>query len=152
MHSVTRLLTVVLLSLLVVGCGASRIKARGRLVQKGEPFVPGEKDGVVHVAFFPDGQQSDDLSRSYLVKFNRADGTFQVTGADGKGVPPGKYRVTVALMKNHKDEFKGRFNAKNSPLLCEVKNASEEITLDLASVVDSGPATGPAKGARKSRS
>ena len=163
MRPTMRLLTIFLLGSLLVGCGGSRVKARGRLVKNGEPFVPNEKE-TVHVAFFPAGEESQSSDRSYVVKFNRADGTFLVSGADGKGLPPGKYRVTVALMKDRTDALKGAFNAKNSPLVCEVKNTSDEITVDLAaaskanSPADSAkgtranPPADSAKGIRKSRS
>jgi hypothetical protein len=126
-----RLSTVLLIGCLLTGCGQDRVKARGRLLKSGQPFVPSEKE-IVHVALFPAGEGSDASARSYVAMFNRQDGTFKVTGADGKGLPPGKYRVAVSLMKEHKDELKGAFNVQNSPVVCEVSSASSEITVDLA--------------------
>jgi hypothetical protein len=141
-----RVLTVVVLAILLVGCGSGRIKARGRLVKNGEPFVPGERE-VVHIAFF--ALNEDPKAKSYVVKFDRQDGTFQVTGSDGKGLPPGKYRVAVSLIKDHKDALNGAFDLKNSPFLCDVDNSSEEISLDLATP---SKAAAPAKAVRKDRS
>ena len=146
MNLYLRLLVVMLLGCLVAGCGQSQVKARGRLVKSGQPFVPSEKE-IVHVAFFPAGEESAS-SKSYVVKFNRQDGTFQVIGTDGKGLPPGKYRVTVSVMKGHQDQFKGAFNVQNSPFLCDVSSASSEITVDLDTPAK--PAV-PAKAQRRSK-
>jgi hypothetical protein len=135
------------LACLVAGCGSKGIQAHGRLVKNGTPFVPSDAENV-HIAFFP-AEQSDTSSRSYLVNFNRTDGTFR---AIGKGLPPGKYRVVVSITKGRKDELKGAFNAKDSPLVCDVLSASEEITLDLATPSKASSPTQPVKSARKSRS
>jgi len=59
----------------------------------------------------------------------------------------------VSIIKSRKDELKGAYNVKNSPLLCEVLSSSEEITLDLAT--PSKAAASPlqsVKTLRKSRS
>jgi hypothetical protein len=122
---------VLLLVFLVAGCGPVRIKARGRVVKKGEPFVPSEQE-VMHIAFFPASDESNDAGRSYVVKFNRTDGTFQVVGADGKGCPPGKYRVALRLIKDRKDQLKGAFDVDSSPFVFDVSSVADDITLDLA--------------------
>jgi hypothetical protein len=141
-----RLVSVLVLACLLAGCGSKGIQARGRLVKNGDPFVPSDAE-TVHIAFFPASET--DTSKSYSANFDRNDGTFR---AAGKGVPPGKYRVVVSIIKNRKDELKGAFNAKNSPFLCEVVSASGEITLDLATPSKSDTPAQPAKSVRKSRS
>src|SRR5262249_5971017 len=136
------------LAWLVVGCGSTGIQAHGRLVKNGTAFLPTDEE-TVHIAFFP-AEEAGATSKSYVVNFNRTDGTFR---AIGKGMPPGKYRVAVSITKGRKDELKGTYNAKDSPLLCDVVSASEEITLDLAALAKaSSPQTQPAKSARKSPS
>jgi hypothetical protein len=136
------------LACLVVGCGSKGIQARGRLVKNGTAFLPRDEE-TVHIAFFP-AEDAGESSKSYVVNFNRTDGTFR---AIGKGMPAGKYRVAVSITKGRKDELKGAYNAKDSPLLCNVVSASEEITLDLATPTKSTlPQTQPAKTVRKSRS
>jgi hypothetical protein len=136
-----------LLGCLVAGCGPSRVKAHGRLFNNGQPFVPSEKE-TVHVAFFPAAEASDASAKSYIAKFNREDGTFQVIGTDGQGLPPGKYRVTISVMNDRKDQFKGAFNVQNSPFLCEVSSTSSDITVDLST--PSKPAV-PAQPQRRSK-
>jgi hypothetical protein len=142
-----RVFTVLLIGCLLTGCGQDRVKPRGRLVKGDQPFTPTEKQSV-HIAFFAAGEASDASARSYVAMFNRQDGTFQVTGADGKGLPPGTYRVAVSIVKEHKDELKGLFNVKNSPVVCEVSRTSSEITVDLATA--SKPAA-PAQTQRRSK-
>jgi hypothetical protein len=117
-------------------------------VKNGTAFLPTDEE-TVHIAFFP-AEEAGATSKSYIVKFNRTDGTFR---AIGKGMPPGKYRVAVSITKGRKDELKGAYNAKDSPLLCDVVSASKEITLDLATLTNATrPQTQPAKSTRKSRS
>jgi hypothetical protein len=143
-----RVLMVFGLACFVAGCGSKGIQAHGRLVKNGTPFLPSEGE-TVHIAFFP-AEDAGESSKSYVVNFNRTDGTFR---AIGKGMPPGKYRVAVSITKGRKDELKGAYNAKDSTLLCDVLSASEEITLDLATPSKStAPQTQPAKTVRKSRS
>ena len=47
------------------------------------------------------------------------------------GVPPGKYRIAVELMKEKKDQFRGRFDADRSPFEVEIGEDDEEIVIDL---------------------
>jgi hypothetical protein len=140
-----RYVSFLMLACLFAGCGSNRVKPRGRLVKNGQPFTPAERE-TVHIAFFRSGEASDSSAGSYVAMFNRQEGTFQVTGADGKGLPPGTYRVAISLMKEHKDELKGAYNVQNSPFECEVSSASSEITLDLATP----PKPAPAKAQRRS--
>jgi hypothetical protein len=124
------------------GCGNGYVKPKGRLMKNGEPFVPADNE-VVHVALFPvkdakvaaPAAAPEGAAReagSFPANFNREDGTFRVTGMDGRGMPPGKYRVTVQVMKNKKDVLKGAFGAQNSPLVHDIDSSSQELTVDLA--------------------
>jgi hypothetical protein len=85
-------------SLLAAGCGGpSGTAVSGKLLENGEPIKPpagnlppgdkgwklsfapadGGKDGVLYHAVIDD------------------DGSFRVSGPNDKGIPPGKYRITV---------------------------------------------------------
>lgn len=55
-----------------------------------------------------------------------------MVGANGRGLPPGKYRVAVQAMKQKHDLLQGAFGPQKSPLVREVKGASLEVDLDLA--------------------
>jgi hypothetical protein len=133
-----RFLSVVLLLLLLAAGCSGRLQPRGRLTKNGDPYLPGEHE-TVHLALIrvqdaaPAPEKSDqESSGSYVATFNREDGTFLVGGADGKGLPAGKYRVTVQIMKNKKDLLNGAFGAQNSPIVREVTGKADELNLDLA--------------------
>jgi hypothetical protein len=130
-----RLLFVFLSLVLLSGC-SGRLKPRGRLLVNGDPFRPGEGE-IVRVALFSTEAGKDE--GSHPAEYRREDGTFQVPGRGGRGVPPGKYRFTVQVLKNRKDRLKGRFGPANSPFVREVSTRSEEIILDLGKPTEGAP-------------
>ncbi len=77
-------------------------------------------------------------TEGYPVKVDPATGNFEITGADGKGIPPGKYRVAVSAGAfvggpggpSSKDPFEGKFGKDNSPIIREIDGKSE-IIIDL---------------------
>jgi hypothetical protein len=125
-------LVVIALVLTISGCGgADRLQTRGRILKDGQPFRPDEGD-VVRVMFVPipaDGGRATDF---HMAEFNATDGTFRAAGKDLKGIPPGKYRVTVEHLRKKKDLLKGAFDAENSPIIREINSTAEEVTIDLA--------------------
>jgi hypothetical protein len=123
------MLLVVLLLVLAAGCGPPRVKAKGRLVNNGEPYRVEETD-IVHMAFTPT-EGSAGHEGNYVAEFNRKDSTFQVLGKEGRGLPPGKYRITVQVNRNRKDILKGAFGADKSPFVQDITDAGSEIVLDV---------------------
>jgi hypothetical protein len=121
---------VVLIALFASGCGSGdgRFQARGRLVKNGAPFKLAEAEGM-RIAFVP-YEAGESTFDTYVAVFT-GDGSFKVTGKDGKGLPPGKYRVTVEHLKKKKDLLKGAFSGKKTPIVREVTNSSTEIVIDL---------------------
>ncbi len=119
---------VALICLWATGCSSGMLKPEGRLLKKGAPFVVGEGE-VVHVTFFPDEEQPE--HDPYPARINNADGTFQVLGNDGKGLPPGKYRASVQIIKNRKDTLNGAYGRTRSPFKIDLTPETREITLDL---------------------
>jgi hypothetical protein len=122
-------IVLVFVCLLAAGCGSGNLKPQGRLLKKGAPYVPAEGE-TVHLAFFPDDEDQPDRG-SYPAEMNREDGTFRVLGTDGRGLPPGKYRATVQIMKNRKDILQGAYGRTRSPFSIDLTSATGEITLDL---------------------
>jgi hypothetical protein len=110
------------------GCGSGMLKPSGRLMKKGAPYVPGEGEAV-HLAFFPEEEKPD--HDTYPAKFNNQDGTFVVLGVDGRGLPPGKYRATVQIMKKRKDVLEGAYGRTRTPFSVDVTSSTGEITLNL---------------------
>jgi hypothetical protein len=120
---------VLLIAVFICGCSSDgRIQARGKLVKNGAPFKLGEAEGmrIVFVPYEASGSTFD----TYVAVFD-GNGSFKVTGKDGKGLPPGKYRVTVEHLKKKEDQFKGAFSGKKTPIVREVTNSSTEIVIDL---------------------
>jgi hypothetical protein len=122
---------VVLLSLLAVGCGGSGfVKARGHVIKDGNPYLTGSGEGM-RIVFAPVELQSTTQYDSFAAAYNPSDGSFTVLGKDGKGLPPGKYRVGIQLMKSKEDLLNGRLLGKHSPFLVEVTTGSNDIVIDL---------------------
>ena len=49
----------------------------------------------------------------------------------GAGLPPGKYRVSLQLMKNKEDQFGGRLVGVKSPFTVEVQRGGGDLVIDL---------------------
>jgi hypothetical protein len=131
MNKNSRIVLGALLLVFLGGCGSPHVKVKGRLLKNGEPYIPKENEFVV-MEFVAAEEAKDGKEGSFVASFNREDGTFEVMGATGKGLPPGKYRACLQVLKKKKDILKGAFNAKNSPFLCTVETGKEELTFDLA--------------------
>jgi hypothetical protein len=115
---------------LVAGCGPTMLKSRGRLVKGGEPFKPGEGE-IVRIAFVPAPNGAEPIKDYYVAEFNKTDGSFQVAGKDGRGMPPGKYRITVTHEVKRHDVLNGAFDEDNTPFVQEMTTSTPELVLDL---------------------
>jgi hypothetical protein len=116
-----------------IGCGDDgMLRTQGKLLKSDEPFVADEADDeaiqVTFVPILPDGKFP---SSYYFAAVNQDTGTFVPSGAQGKGMPPGKYRVAVELMRRKKDKLGGKFGLENSPFVFDVDSSTSEIVIDL---------------------
>jgi hypothetical protein len=125
------------LALSLVGLGCLRsldfIKAKGRVVKGGQPYLAEEGQGM-RIFFAPLEVPAGSQYDSYAAVYDPKNGTFEVTGKDGKGLPRGRYRVDIQLMKNKEDLLNGKLMGANSPLTLEVKGTSDELVIDLDQV------------------
>lgn len=154
MHASIRGLFLTLIGLAAVaGCGKEETKpgdvgkvvTKGKLVDNGKPFVidaataklptgasappPGvSSNSILQITFTP-----ADGGEMASAKANPAAGTFEVTGVDGKGIKPGRYRVTIVAGYGGPadDVFKGKFAPGKSKLVVDVKEG-EEVVIDVA--------------------
>jgi hypothetical protein len=119
------------LSITVVGCTHQKLKAKGRLLVKGQPMVlkEGESVNVVFVPILPDGKPPRD---HYWAIYNPEDATFWAAGKDREGLPPGKYRIAVAHQLHKQDLLKGQFDENRSKFVFDIDANTTEITIDLA--------------------
>jgi hypothetical protein len=104
---------------LSTGCsGGGGSKVNGKIVKGGQPFTLSDK-GVFVLVFVNEAENPPKMYNATT----KPDGTFTVIGADGKGIPPGKYKVQVQAMDPYpqKDLLGGKFApAEKSPLTVEV--------------------------------
>jgi hypothetical protein len=114
------------------GCGGGdgRFNAQGRIVKGGVPFTVPEDD-TVRVTFFPVTADGRPPANTYASAFNGADGTFRAVGRDGKGLPPGKYRIAIEHQSKRKERLRGDFDGDRSPFVFDIDSKSKEILIDL---------------------
>jgi hypothetical protein len=123
---------ILLVLLLVSGCSSDgKLRTRGKILKGGIPYVAEETD-IVHVTFVPIPEGGARPMDYHIAAFNKADGTFVASGKDGKGVPPGKYRIAIEHLRQRKDLLNGAFGTENSPFVREVKSGSDVLTLDIS--------------------
>jgi len=125
---VTTVLGLVVLS----GCGSDgRLVVKGRIVKGGSPFTVPEGQ-YVRVTFFPITADGRPPLNTYAAAYNRADGAFRAVGPDGKGIPPGKYRIAVEHeVKRRTDSFQGAYDGDRSPFVFDIDSHTDEIVIDL---------------------
>lgn len=106
-----RILVVALISagsVFAAGCGgggAKNVPVKGQLITKDGPFKaqrPGGHalppgDPGIRVKFTPAEAPPAGEDSFYYASVNPDDSTFDVPGKRGKGIPPGKYTVSIAV-------------------------------------------------------
>lgn len=109
------------------GCGGGKVKASGKVVQNGQPIQMSDK-GVMQLAFIE--EKDTEGARPHGTTW-KPDGTFVITGVEGKGVPPGKYRVSLSIIDPYpgEDKFGGKFQGPKSPLVVDVGKG--EVIVDV---------------------
>jgi hypothetical protein len=105
------------------------IKATGTITKGGAQFHLGTNEGL-RIFFVPMDPPRDHFD-SYAGIFDNDRGRYEVVGKDGKGLPPGRYRITIQLIKKKEDLFKGQLTGEKSPFTCEVASGSTEVPIDL---------------------
>lgn len=138
---------------LAAGCSSGNTEeegpltvVKGKLVDNGKPFAldeskvplppgatarpPGVSASALQVTLF-----AAEGGKSYTATTNANAGTFEVTGSDGKGIPNGRYKITVTgslgMGSGMPDYFKGKFAEGKTKILRDVK-PGEEITIDVS--------------------
>jgi hypothetical protein len=128
-QAVLRFLSVAAVALTACGCGnAGLIKARGHVVRNGAVLLP-EKGETLSVIFVPYVEAGNKPENAFPANVD-AEGNFLTPGKRGKGIPVGKYRITVTLAKKNKDLLKGAFAVNRTPFIVDLQSP-EEIVLDL---------------------
>jgi hypothetical protein len=130
MRSWKWLVVLPLLCLLALGCDASScIQAKGSILKGGQPYRTKEGQGL-RIIFVPLDPPTGTYD-SFAAEYDPDEGSFHVLGKDGKGLPPGKYRVSLQLMSKKEDLWNGQLLGKKSPFTCEVTTAGDRLAIDL---------------------
>lgn len=138
-----------LVSVVLAGCGSgeSTVVASGKVLEGGSAVaIPEYEEGenCLEVEFFPlDDSGSLAASAASFAAYVQEDGSFEMTGDMGEGIPPGKYRVAVRQLgegeEDEDDEDEGesrpagpwaKFDKENSPFVFDVPG--DEIVIDLS--------------------
>jgi hypothetical protein len=101
------------------GCGSGGlVPVAGKLVENGKPLQKSKNESV-QLTF----RSNTEPPKSFPAALD-ADGNFTVsTGTDARGIPPGKYTLTVSAasyMPGAGDRFKKSYGPGSSRLACEV--------------------------------
>jgi hypothetical protein len=119
------------LALLALGCDSSSyIKAKGSVVKGGQPYRTGEGQGL-RIIFAPLDPPAGTRYDSFAAAYDPSDGSFEVLGKDGRGLPPGKYRISLQLISKKEDLWGGQLTGKKSPFTCEVTPNTDRVVIDL---------------------
>ena len=135
--SLTCLLVV---AFVILGCGGFRpdkgVTVKGKITKGGAPLtVPNmeAKAGFIKVDLVPIHSGAQD-ERGTAMSMQEPDGNFVILG-DGKGVKPGKYKVSVVTNPgNGLDDLKGAFNGKASKIEVDISAKNLGGTQDLGTL------------------
>lgn len=129
-------------ALLLTGCGSrggvaeGRTKPIGRLLDGGLPIkvktenMPPGDPGMQITFIRLGGVTAGEETAAQIL--NAAEASFELVGADGKGIEPGKYRVAVSIGPfGSADQLGGKYTREKSPIEVEVK-PGEDLVIDVA--------------------
>jgi len=116
----------------MAGCGSGdgKLLIKGKVVKGGAALTVPEEE-YVRVTFFPMTDDGGPPKNTYAASYNGSNGTFRAIGGDGKGIPPGKYRVAVEHEKKGGDAFKGRYDGDRSPFQFDIDRTTKALVIDL---------------------
>jgi hypothetical protein len=117
------------------GGGGNKLRVKGRLLDNGQPLkVPTEGippgDRGIRVTFYPmfEGEETPDPEVAVV---NPDGATFEVPGKDGKGITPGKYRISIQLgARGRPDLLNDAFGPDTSPIIREV-TGEDDMVVDI---------------------
>ena len=126
MRSLAYLLAAAIAGLTVMGCGNNGfINAKGHIIKGGQPYLLPEGQGF-RIFFMPENTSGTRYD-SYSAAYDPEDGSFLVTGKDGRGLPPGKYQVDIQLRQGKEDLLGGKL----PPVPLEITPDNKALVIDL---------------------
>jgi hypothetical protein len=128
---------------LLTGCGGGGSDARtvvhGKLVEGAKPFALDKSKLKLPpgATALPPGSQPlsvvfvSESGEQFPATVNADTGTFEVTGPDGKGIKPGRYKVAVTAGVGVGDYFGDKYAPDKTQVVRDVK-PGEEVVIDLS--------------------
>lgn len=112
------------------GCSSGLLHPHGRVTSEGE-VLRGRKGERLLVIMHRLDEGNKELD-SFIANIKPEAG-FEVHGHHGKGIPPGKYRISVQITnkKGENDRLKGAFGPEKSPFVRDITDDDEEIVVDI---------------------
>ena len=153
---------IVLVLVLLPGCGGSGhyVWVTGKLLQGGAPYKApeGQSASLTFVAIETQDASGRTIKNTDQYQADlEDDGSYKVPGPEGKGIPPGKYRIAVtqkmlreafeALKNKPKkmvrddDLLKDQFGPMKSPIVREIKGPID-LVIDMDKPTEIVPAGG----------
>jgi hypothetical protein len=129
--SMGRKFLVGVVALMASGCGSSdAVRVSGTLVRDGKPVVVEEGQWVQMLFYEVDPKVAGESFPANV----GPDGSFDLPGKEGSGIPVGKYKVVIRWV-THKDRttdaLKDAFTLEKSPIVVEIQG-SRNLTIDLS--------------------
>lgn len=126
-----------MLAAAVVGCGKPKenvVRVKGRLTDNGQPLVVQRPEiglGVVKLEFWP--ANADPNAEPFSANADK-EGNYTVSGLNGNGIAPGKYRIAVYQWDPYPniDRLKSRFSLQKTPIIRDITGEpGQEVTIDI---------------------
>jgi hypothetical protein len=132
--------------LALAGCGAGNaVWVKGHLLKGGQPYTAPDNQ-TVGVTFYAMDAQSTKADEPFAATYG-PEGAFEVPGPEGRGIPPGKYRISVirkpkagtikpapkgskVVVDRDRDYLNDQFGPTTSPIVREIRS-SADLTIDL---------------------
>jgi hypothetical protein len=142
------------ISLSSSGCGSTNdVWVTCEILRNGRPFSVPETHSV-QVTFYAletkDENGKVNSTNEPYAAARRGDGKFEVPGPEGRGIPPGKYRIAVIhkpkgtnaapkpkskreVADREFDFLRDRFGPQTSPIVRTIDTKSSQVVIDLDS-------------------
>ena len=135
MRTILTILLALALCILIAGCSSpppKPVKVSGKITNGKQVLtVPtGARLTVNFIRIFDEPKPLTMFGATY----HNDDGSFEVPGPDGQGLPPGKYRVVLKMLPPPAElqDMNTRFDAANSPINLDI-TSEDPINIDLSS-------------------
>ncbi len=126
-----RLATAILALTVFVGCssGPKVVIARGTITNGGKPIAASTKDGLT-IVFTPAAGGT-----TFPAGIDKETNVYEVYGPKLKGIPPGKYKVSINIMSSKpspaNDSINAHYSTDKTPIEVEVPEDGK-LDIDLA--------------------